>query len=151
MRSTSWRKSVDRTTLNIHHPLAVPRQQVPAGAIPVTNCEDDGAGSLRDIVDNVAVSGDTIDLTNTGCSVITLTTGDIVMGQDDIDLVGPGFSSLSIDGNYLYSVRHTGGGTLGINDLAIVNGMKYIDASATPMRKAAASIRMEICRWSTPK
>jgi hypothetical protein len=129
LKSNTWRKSVDRASLSIRHPLAVARQPVPAGAIPVTNCNDDGAGSLRDIVDNVAVSGDTIDLTNTGCSVITLTTGDLIMDQDDIDLVGPGFSSLSIDGNDLYSVRHIGAGTIGINDLAIVNGRKYLPST----------------------
>ncbi|MGH8173282.1 MAG: choice-of-anchor Q domain-containing protein [Rhodanobacteraceae bacterium] len=126
---TSWRRTVDPATLNIRHPLAVPRQPVPAGAIPVTNCNDDGVGSLRDIVDNVAVSGDTIDLTNTGCSVITLTTGDIILDQDDIDLLGPGFSQLSIDGNDLYSVRHIGSGSIEIADLTIISGRKYLDGA----------------------
>ena len=44
--------------------------EVPAGSVPVTNCNDSGAGSLRDAI-NSAVSGQTIDLTATGCSTIT--------------------------------------------------------------------------------
>jgi hypothetical protein len=127
--AASWRKPMDPASVKVRHPVSVPLQHVPAGAIPVTNCNDDGAGSLRDIVDNVAVSGDTIDLTNTGCSTITLTTGDIIMDQDDLDLLGPGFAALSIDGSNLYSVRHVGSGTLSIYDLAIINGRKYLDAT----------------------
>ena len=129
--TTSWRKPIDRSALDLRHPLPVSRQPVPAGAIPVTNCNDAGPGSLRDAVDNIAVSGDVIDLTNTGCSTITLTTGDIFMGQDDLTLQGPGSSSLSIDGSYLYSLRHVGTETLGVYDLAVVNGRKYLDAGAT--------------------
>src|SRR4029077_5046690 len=41
--------------------------QVPAGSVPVTNCNDSGAGSLRDAI-SIATSGQTIDLTATGCS-----------------------------------------------------------------------------------
>jgi hypothetical protein len=105
------------------------RPAVPTGStIPVTNCNDDGPGSLRDAIENLAVSGDTIDLTNTGCSTITLTTGSIFMPQADLTLQGPG-RSLIIDGNGAYSLRHTGSGTLAIYDLSVVDGRKYLDAS----------------------
>ncbi len=93
--------------------------QVPAGSVPVTNCDDSGAGSLRDAI-GTATSGQTIDLTATGCSTITLTTGDIFINQEDLTLQGPGSSFLTIDGNYLYSLRHSNvaGGTFGVYDLS---------------------------------
>ena len=105
-------------------------RQVPAGAIPVSNCDDDGAGSLRDAINNIAVSGDTIDLTNTGCSTITLTTAALFMGQDDLTLQGPTSGGLFIDGDNAFSpLRHTGSGNLAVYDLAIGNGLKYLDSS----------------------
>ena len=112
----------------------VPRRipQVPAGSVPVTNCDDSGPGSLRDAV-ATAVSGQTIDLTATGCSTITLTTGHIFMTQEDLTLQGPGSSLLTIDGGYHYSLRHSNaaGGTLGVYDLSIAHGRKYFDSSYT--------------------
>jgi hypothetical protein len=138
---TRFRPAIDRGYVPPHRNLDAalqyqpmvppqnPHPTVPAGAIPVTNCNDDGPGSLRDAVNNVAVTGDTIDLTNTGCSSITLTTGDIIAGQTDLTLQGPGAGSLIIDGNGAYSVRHTGSGTFSIFDLGIVNGRKYLDSS----------------------
>ena len=111
-------------------PLPQRIPQVPAGSVPVTNCNDSGAGSLRDAV-NTAVSGQTIDLTATGCSVITLTTGHIFINQENLTLQGPGANYLTIDGNNLYSLRHgnVAGGTLGIYDLSIADGQKYFDST----------------------
>ena len=106
-----------------------PPGRAPAGGIPVTNCDDSGPGSLRDAIDNVAVSGDTIDLTNTGCSTITLTTGSIFIAQTDLTLQGPGMSGLEINGSYLYSLRHLGSGTLSVYDLTVMDGSKYLDAA----------------------
>jgi hypothetical protein len=112
------------------HRTPHPDRQVPAGAIPVSNCNDDGAGSLRDAIDNIAVSGDTIDLTNTGCSTITLTTGSLFIGQDDLTLQGPTSGGLFIDGDNTFSpLRHTGSGNLEIYDLSIGGGLKYLDSS----------------------
>ena len=104
--------------------------EVPAGSISVTNCDDSGAGSLRDAV-ATAVSGQTIDLTATGCSTITLTTGDISISQQDLVLQGPGADELAIDGNDLYSLRHynVAAGTLAINDLAITHGSRSLGAT----------------------
>ena len=48
-------------------------------SIVVDNCNDAGAGSLRDAVDNAA-DGDTIDLTQLACSTISLSTGAILIG-----------------------------------------------------------------------
>jgi hypothetical protein len=117
---------IDRKALEDHwravlqHPIPA----LPLNSIPVTNCNDAGAGSLRDAV-NSANSGDTIDLTNTGCSTITLTTGAIAVIQPDLTLQGPG-ESLSIDANHTdLALLHTGGGTLYVNDLTVKNGTKY--------------------------
>jgi hypothetical protein len=70
---------------------------------PVTNCNDSGVGSLRYAVDpaNGAVSGDTIDfstLDDPGCAAsgITLTTGAIVVSQQNLTIKGNGQRGISI-------------------------------------------------------
>src|SRR5690242_18063361 len=55
--------------------------------IVVTNCDDSGAGSLRDAIAS-AVSGDEVDFTNLGCSTITLTSGELEVGVDDLMITG---------------------------------------------------------------
>lgn len=85
-------------------------------------------GSLRYAAAN-AIGGDTIDLTNTGCSTITLSTGAILLAQSDITLKGSGKSALVIDGDHHSRVfRHSGSGTLGLYDLTVSGG--YYQASA---------------------
>ncbi len=98
----------------------------PAGAITVSNCNDSGAGSLRQAFAD-AVSGDTIDLTQLACSEITLTTGALATGLDSLALVGPGLSGLtSISAAHNSSIIvHTGNGVLDITGLNILNGGKY--------------------------
>jgi parallel beta helix pectate lyase-like protein len=99
-------------------------------SIPVTSCDDSGSGSLRNAVDS-AVSGDTVDLTQLGCSTITLTSGDIAIAQDDLSIEGPGAAALTVSGNDVYSVfRHSGSGTLAVRGLTIAHGRKYLPASA---------------------
>jgi len=113
------------------HPVPRDIPLVPAGSIPVTNCNDSGGGSLRQAFID-AVSGDTIDLTNTGCSVITLTTGIIPFFQDDITLLGPGNFGLAVSGGDTDGVLfHGGTGTLEINGVTLRNGLKYYDNSYT--------------------
>lgn len=65
----------------------------------VANCNDSGAGSLRDSV-ACADSGDVIDLTRLGCGRIVLTSGHVLIRQPDLTLVGPGRSRLTFDGNF---------------------------------------------------
>jgi len=100
--------------------------RVPINAIPVSNCNDDGAGSLRDAVDS-AVDGDTIDLTLLDCSTITLTSGAIAIGVDNLTIQGPSALLLTIDGGYEDRVFwHLGFGTLTISDVSVARGRKYL-------------------------
>ena len=110
------------------HPMSVER--APRGAIPVTNCDDDGDGSLRAVV-AAATSGDTIDLGSLTCSTITLTTGFIGIEQDDLSLIGSGSANLSIDaGDASGVIRHTGAGTLAITGLTLSHG--HYQSAQTP-------------------
>jgi hypothetical protein len=118
---------IDRQALRAHlrakfgaHKAAVPNR--PAATQTVTNCNDSGAGSLRDAIAN-AGSGDTIDLSNLACSTITLTTGAIATVLDDLTINGPGAANLTIDasGNDR-ALAHFGYGTLTVNDVTVANG-----------------------------
>lgn len=107
------------------HPIPHRLPTLPANAIPVTNCNDSGPGSLRQ-ASVAAANGDTIDLTAVGCSLITLTSGAITLTQNAITLQGPGAGALVVSGNDQTAVLiHDGRGTLAVNDLTIAHGMKY--------------------------
>lgn len=96
-------------------------------AIVVQNCNDAGAGSLREAVNN-SVDGDTIDLTQLQCSTITLSTGAILIGTTGLTLQGPGAHRLTLSGagddgwSLLYDI---GGGTLRIDGIDLELGSKY--------------------------
>lgn len=92
----------------------------------VENCDDSGAGSLRQIIAEQAENGDTVLLSELTCSAITLTSGAIVVGQDDLTLVGPDDATLAIDGGAEQNLHHrlfshTGSGTLQIDHLVLRN------------------------------
>jgi hypothetical protein len=65
------------------------RPSAPAAVLPVTNCADDGPGSLRAAA-AAANDNDEIDLSQLTCSRITLTTGAIEIDADTLTLTGPG-------------------------------------------------------------
>ena len=74
------------------------------GAIQaVGNCNDSGAGSLREAV-TAATDGDTIDLTALTCSTITLPSGAIEIKAKDLTLQGPGQDKLRVSGNHASQV-----------------------------------------------
>jgi hypothetical protein len=99
-----------------------PPSHRPAGTTPVTSCDDDGPGTLRDAVTN-AVSGDVIDLGGLSCSTISLTTGAISTTVDDLTIQGPGASAMTVEAGQASGVlNHYGAGTLKIDGLTIANG-----------------------------
>jgi len=101
-------------------PAAAPQR--PATTVTVTNCDDAGAGSLREAFTN-AVSGDTIDLTALACSTISLTGGALTTSAYDLAVRGPGAKQLAIDGNDATRlVAHTGYGLLDIDGVTLRNG-----------------------------
>jgi hypothetical protein len=99
----------------------------PNATLVVTNCDDSGAGSLRDTIASAA-SGDTVDLSQLICSTITLTSTYITVLQDDLTITGPGATSLAIDGGgALPLFAAYGSGTFTIDDVTLTNG--YYSAS----------------------
>ena len=91
----------------------------------VTNCADSGPGSLRAAVAGAA-DGDTVDLQALSCNRIVLTSGAIMVPQNDLAIRGPGFARLAVSGNYRSSVfRHSGTGTLVLRGMAIEQGAHF--------------------------
>lgn len=90
----------------------------------VGNCNDAGAGSLREAV-AAAANGDTIDLTALACSTITLTSGAIDITAKDLTLQGPGQAALRVSGNNASQVftSQKYAENLAINDLTIADGV----------------------------
>ena len=90
---------------------------------PVTNCDDDGEGSLREVFASSA-SGDTIrSWQSRACSTITLETGGIAVRLDSATIVGPSTHALAIDGHgYDRVFLHYGAGTFVPRNLTVRNG-----------------------------
>jgi len=116
---------------------ATPAPRNPTGnVLPVTSCLDDGsAGTLRSVI-GTAGEGDTVDLSQLTCGIVTLTQGPIdmsVLGPhhvDDLTIVGPGaVPAKRIDGNYdrifVHGNNEVGVGTLSIRDLWIGSGVDH--------------------------
>ena len=100
---------------------------VPSSAssiLRVFNCNDSGSGSLRAAA-NVAVSGDTIDMTELTCSTISLSSGEVILTADDLTLLGPGVGSLDIqpiEGGTGRVLMHSGRGVLTLSGLDLRGG-----------------------------
>ncbi len=106
--------------------LPLTHTTAPASAfISVANCNDSGAGSLREALNNIASDG-LVDLTRLTCSTISLTTGALVFGQSNLRINGPGKNKLAIDGRYSSAVLyHLGNGLLTVQGISITKGQKY--------------------------
>jgi len=119
----------------------------PDGSIlwSVDNCNDAGAGSLRDAALH-ANHGDAIDMGALSCSTISVTSGAITL--HDIELLGPGAGQLEIDGtgnqNHRIFNHAGGGGLLDISGLTI-NGGKYVSNAGLGggcLRSVGGSLRI---------
>jgi len=113
--------------------LSAPASIVAATIWPVTTCNDAGPGSLRAVLAaGTTISGDTVDLSQLGCSVISLTTGELTILQNALTIKGPGADQLTIDGSQLPSgytynndsriFTHEGTGALKVRDLSLAHG-----------------------------
>ena len=76
----------------------VPVDDARAATRVVTNCNDSGAGSLRNAI-SIAQSGDNIDLIGLRCERIALTSGELVVPQGSLTLLGRSRHALTIDAN----------------------------------------------------
>jgi hypothetical protein len=109
--------------------------EIANAAITVSNCNDNGVGSLRQAIAN-ASNADVIDMTTLTCSTISLnpSSGALAISQPSLTLNGPGMDKLNITGLYngvhgrdrIVNQQNTGG-TLAINDLTISYG--YLTSS----------------------
>lgn len=98
----------------------------------VQNCNDTGSGSLRDTIAN-ATSGDTVVLNpvNMQCSVVTLSSGEIVVPQNDLTVKYNGSNSnrFTLSGNNHRIFHHQGTGKLTLQRLNLQFG-KATDTDA---------------------
>ena len=123
----SYERSKQTTPLRARLDAMRLERPAPPGHAPrvleVGNCaDDDSPDSLRSVVDQ-AVSGDTIDLSDLTCSVISLGQGALKIELDDLTLRGPGSDRLILDGEGRDRILlHPGSGTLTIENLTIANG-----------------------------
>jgi hypothetical protein len=104
-----------------------------AAPLPVTNCNDAGAGSLRASIASAATN-DTVTIpSNLGCSKITLRTGALAVTQDSLNIEGPSADQLTITGKYTSPggdsttehdriLVHTGTGKLEVDGLTLSKG-----------------------------
>ena len=104
---------------------AIEVKTAPVGnVIVVNNCNDSGAGSLRETIAS-AGNGFVIDMGGLDCSTITLTSGSIAVHQESLHLHGPGADALEIDGNFNDRVFvHDADGVLDIEGVTVGRG-KY--------------------------
>jgi hypothetical protein len=97
------------------------RSASPSGVpIPVTNCNDSGAGSLRDAV-AIAANGASIDMRALTCSTITLDSA-ISVGALSLSFYGPGRDRLTIDGGGATRLFEATSGELLISGMHLANG-----------------------------
>jgi len=100
--------------------------------LPVTNCDDAGPGSLRDVLASAFSGAHVAFVPGIGCNLVTLTSGPIVIANDAggqpialLDITGLGRDQLTIDGGNVDRVFVHEAGTdavLTLKDLAIAHG-----------------------------
>ena len=91
-----------------------------AATLTVTTTADRGTGSLRSQI-AAASAGDTITFASGVTGTITLTSGQLTIGQS-LTLTGPGATTLAVDGSHASRIFAVTGGTVGISGLTIQHG-----------------------------
>lgn len=91
-----------------------------AAIISVTNTNDNGAGSLRAALAS-ATNGDTIKFAFSLPATIRLSNGEIFV-TNSVNIIGPGPSNLTLDGNATSRVFHMSNTVVSICSLTITNG-----------------------------
>ncbi|HET8899553.1 MAG TPA: choice-of-anchor Q domain-containing protein [Rhodanobacteraceae bacterium] len=117
--------------------LAAPATSLAASNWLVTNCNDSGENSLRDIVDHKAASGDSVDLSYLICGTIELTSGTITIDQKDLSLRGPESTALviAVNNDYPFAghigpvLKHDSTGTLTLSHLTITSHVDYVESA----------------------
>jgi len=108
-------------------------EQLESRALPSTltvlNLNDSGAGSLRQAVLS-ASSGDTINFAVSG--QITLTSGPVFINQD-LNIIGPGASRLTVSGNSAGQVFEIGDVNVDLSGLTIANSVSGSSGGAIAM------------------
>ncbi len=107
--------------------MAAARWHCAAGTLLVYNNNDSGAGSLRQAIANnhVLGGGNSIVFSNVVSGTITLTSGELLI-SDNVTILGPGPSVLTVDGNYPHTTNRIfhiqPNLTVAISGLSIVHG-----------------------------
>lgn len=127
-RLAKSRLSISVLAITVIAGAVLPVATAGAATVRVANCNDSGAGSLRDAVAR-ASTGDVIDLTRLACNRIVLTSGAVLIQQADLTLVGPGRNRLTLDGNFTNRVLvavapppPAAPGTLDVRSMTIAHG-----------------------------
>ena len=113
----------------------------PPTSLVVSNTFDSGPGSLREAITQVAaVAAITFAPGLTG--TITLTSGELVVGNTNLSIIGPGANLLSISGNNASRVFNIRAGSLNLSGLTIQyavrrNGERQ---ASTPAVKSSQSV-----------
>jgi len=127
--------------------MAAARWHCAASTLLVYNNNDNGAGSLRQaIVDNhVLGGGNTIVFSNVVSGTITLTSGELLIG-DNVTILGPGPSVLTVDGNYpntTNSVFH-----INTNSVVLIAGLTITNAGSGGIYNEMATLTVSNCTIS---
>lgn len=96
-------------------------------ALPVTNCNSSGPGSLRSAIETAnPPDADIIDLRRLSCGKISLDDGAITVRQNTLQIFGPRNDLLTIEGKGDRLFNHVGTqGPLYITDVTLENGISH--------------------------